>query len=165
MYLDEWFKWIRWYEWYYSINNKGTIASYYKKNGRKGRLLKEYPQSFLTPQVQNKALIVNLNNGRWQKRFKVKKLVAEAFMGYDRASKTEVCHKDRDFRNCSSDNLFFSDNHSATMKHYSHTPEWEKKHFQLQIQQIEKRQAKIENQKEKIDKELAEAKEYFKKLW
>lgn len=50
------------------------------------------------------------------------------------------------------------------MKHYVRTPEWEKEHMKIQIKQIEKRQAAIEARREKLDKELAEVKNYFSKI-
>lgn len=161
-YLDEWFKWIRWYEGYYSINKSGDIASYHKLWGRKWWVLKEYPQSFLKPQVQNKCLVVNLNDGTWQKRFRVKKLVAEAFLHCDRNCKEEIYHKDRDFHNCSADNLYLSKSHSNVMKHYIRTPAYQKKHTLLLMKQIEKRQEKIEKERKRLDKDLDKAKEFFR---
>jgi len=164
-YLDKWFKWIRWYEGYYSINRDGEIASYHKLWGKgKWWVLKEYPQSFLKPQVQNKCLVVNLNDWTGQKRFRVKRLVAEAFLHSNRNSKEEIYHKDRDFHNCNVDNLYFSKKHSDVMKHYVRTPTREKKHIQIQMNKIEKRQEKIEAKREKLDKELAEVREYFNRI-
>ena len=163
-YLDEWFKWIRWYEGYYSINKDGEIASYYKLWGRKWWVLKEYPQSMLKPQVQNKCLIVNLNDWRGQRRFRVKRLVAEAFLHFDRNSKEEIYHKDRDYHNCNVENLYFSKKHSDVMKHYVRTPDWEKEHMKIQMKQIEKRQAVIEARREKLNQELAEVKDYFSRI-
>lgn len=127
-------------------------------------MLSDYPQSKIKPQTQNGTLVVNLNNGGWQKRFRVKKLVAEAFMGYNRSSNVEVCHKDRDYRNCAVDNLFFSDDHSEVMKHYIRTPKRKENHLQIQLQQIEKRQEKITKRKEKLDRDLAEIETSLKRM-
>lgn len=50
------------------------------------------------------------------------------------------------------------------MKHYVHTPDWEKEHMKIQMKQIEKRQAVIEAKREKLDQELAEVKDYFSRI-
>ena len=50
------------------------------------------------------------------------------------------------------------------MKHYVHTPDWEREHMKIQMKQIEKRQAAIEARREKLDQELAEVKNYFSRI-
>ena len=50
------------------------------------------------------------------------------------------------------------------MKHYVRTPAREKKHIQIQMNKIEKKQEKIEAKREKLDTALAEIREYFNRI-
>jgi hypothetical protein len=104
---------------------------------------------------------VVLNDWVKKEQFAIKRLVAEAFLWFNRSSSLEVGHKDGNPRNCSADNLFFA-KHSQ-IKHY--TTKWKKKHLALQLNNIDKRQEKIETKHKAISMSLEEAKEYFKRLW